>query len=152
MLIMIIMYVMIVMNIMMTVLFSSHYGRWFRNDFRCRVFYLEWLVSHFIEVYFPPTQFFRKKLFLKKASSLGDKRFALRLVVEGVSNGFPWISHKDALIRLWLEFVRLEFPNISLTTQNLQVRQLWFLAKPFLIWSCLYGFGWCPIKNVSGSF
>src|ERR1041385_4301630 len=96
---MIIMYVTIVMNIMMTVLFSSHYGRWFRNNFHCHFFHLELLVNHLVEVYFPPTQFFRKKLFLKNASSLGDKRFALTLVVEGISSGFPWISHKDALIR-----------------------------------------------------
>ena len=58
------------------------------------------LVSHFIEVYLPPTQLFQEKLFLEKVSSLGDKRFALRLIVEGVSTSFLWIAYKDALINL----------------------------------------------------
>src|SRR3954466_14436295 len=101
---------------------------------------------------FPPTQLFQEKLFLKKVSSLGNKRFALRLIVEGVSTSFLGIAHKDALIRLGFKFVRLYFPNISLTTPNLQVRQLRFRAMPFFKWCCLYGFGWRPIKNVSDSF
>src|ERR1043165_6401555 len=97
---MIIMYVMIVMNVVLAILFSSHCGRWFQNNFCCRFFQLELLVSHFIEVYFPPTQLFQEKLFLEKVSSLGDKRFSLKLIVEGVSTSFLGIAHKGALIRL----------------------------------------------------
>src|SRR3954469_25825904 len=104
---MIIMYVMIVMNVVLAILFSTHFGRRFQNNFCCRFFQLELLVNHFIGVYFPPTQLFREKLFLKKVSSLGDNRFALRLIVEGVSTSFLGIAHKDALIRLGFKFVRL---------------------------------------------
>src|SRR3954471_12195356 len=100
-LIMIIINVMIVMNVVLAILFNSHCGRWFQKNFRSRFFQLERLVSHFIEVYFPPTQLFREKLLLKKVSCLANKRFA------GVSTSFLGIAHKDALICLGFKFVRL---------------------------------------------
>ena len=50
---------------------------------------------------------FSEKLLLEKGAILRDKRFALSLVVEGVSYGFPQKPYKDDFLRFRFEFVGL---------------------------------------------
>ena len=69
--------------------------------------YFEFGINYLIEVYFPPTYSFGEKLFLQKGTVPRDKRFALSLVVEGVSYGFPRIPYKDDFLRFRFEFVGL---------------------------------------------
>jgi hypothetical protein len=67
-----------------------------RNCFRCATRYFDRGVDDLIKLNFPSTHAFSEKLFLKKDSSLGNKSFAFGWMVEGVPNGLPWISYKDA--------------------------------------------------------
>ena len=105
--------------------------RHLRNNFlRCATFRFGRGDCHLIKFYFPPTHFFREKLFLQKVSILGNKDFAFGSVVEGVPNRFLWVSYEDAFFRFGFELFRLKFLDISIATPNFQKRQLRFLAKP----------------------
>src|SRR4051812_38386534 len=73
---------------------------------------------YFIEFYFPPTYFFREKLFLQKGSVLGNKDLAFGSEVEGIPNGFLRVSYEDAFFRLGFELFRLKFLDISITSPN----------------------------------
>src|SRR4051812_39251722 len=62
-------------------------------------------LSNFFELHRAPTYSPTEKLFLKEDTVPSDKHFALFLVVEVVTQGFPRISHENTLIRLGRKLV-----------------------------------------------
>src|SRR6187399_2149249 len=128
------------------IIFLSSRCRHHRNIFlRCATFWFERGGNHLIEFHFPPTYFFREKLFLQKGSILGNKDLAFGSEVEGVPKRFLWVSYEDAFFRFGFELLRLKFLDISIATPNFQKRQLRFLAKPKFIRCRLNGFRRSPI-------
>src|SRR6187399_2479251 len=101
-----------------------------RNNFlRCATFRSRRGDCHLIKFYFPPTHFFREKLFLQKASILGNKYFAFGSVVEGVPNRFLWVSYEDAFFRFGFELFRLKFLDISIEPQTFRNDSFGFLPN-----------------------
>src|SRR3989337_706810 len=86
--------------------------------------------GHLIKFHFPPTYFFREKLFLQKGSILGNKDLAFGSEVEGIPYSFLRVSYEDAFFRFGFELFRLKFLDISIASPNFQKRQLRFLPKP----------------------
>ena len=99
------------------------------NFLRCATFRFGRGDYHLIKFHFPPTHFFREKLFLQKGSILGNEDLAFGSEVEGVPNSFLRVSYEDAFFRFGFELFRLKFLDISIATPNFKKRQLGFLAK-----------------------
>src|SRR6266496_1955303 len=97
--------------------FLSSWGRHDRNIFLCCAT-LRFEKGHLTKFYFPPTHFFREKLFLKKGSILGNKDLAFGSEVEGIPNSFLRVSSEDAFFRFGFELFSLKFLDISIASRN----------------------------------
>src|SRR6187399_1241857 len=101
-----------------------------RNNFlRCATFRFGRGDCHLIKFHFPPTHFFREKLFLQKGSILGNEDLAFGSEVEGVPNSFLWVSYEDAFFRSGFELFRLKFLDISIATPTFRNDSLGFLPN-----------------------
>src|SRR5215216_7198207 len=101
--------------------FLSSRGRHHRNIFLCCAT-LRFERGHLIKFYFPPTYFFREKLFLQKGSILGNKDLAFRSEVEGIPNSFFRVSYEDALFRFGFELFWQKPFDISVASPNFKKR------------------------------
>ena len=50
-------------------------------------------------------------------------------MIEGVPNGFLWVSYEDALLRFGFELIRLKLFHISIAAPNLRNDDLGFLPN-----------------------
>src|SRR3989337_2404308 len=99
--------------------FLSSRGRHLRNMFlRCATLRFGRRYNYLVKFYFPPTHFFREKLFLEKGPILGNKDFAFGSVVEGIPNHFLRVSYEDALLLFGFELFRLKPLDISIASPN----------------------------------
>ena len=46
----------------------------------------------------------------------------MRLMIEVIPFGFPWVSYKETLVRLRVKLVRYQSLDIDLATPNLEKR------------------------------